>query len=492
MHVKSISESAILTIAMRWSDRLIGLASTIVLARLLVPADFGVIVMASVVAGLVDVLIDLGVSVALIHNNKADRDDFNTAWTIRLIQSCLAGIIIYFSAPIAADYYNNLLVIDVLHVMALSVVIAGFENIGVITFQKNMEFGKDFKFFFYKRFSGFVITMIAAFLLQSYWAMVIGALAGRIIGVLLSYQMHPHRPQIKFTNFSGIWSISKWVLLGNIGRYLDNHTDKILIGSRTDAGMLGVYSVAKDISAMPTTEILAPLGRVLFPTFVLKRDQPEIFVRSISLAVGVQALFAVPACIGLALVANDATLVLLGPNWLQAVPFIQIMAFTNLLIALAHSGGYALLATGAVKLLAIVTWLQAIFFLGAAILLFPTSEPIEIAEIRVLVVAIGSVILIGITLTQIKALKMNAYLLPMCRPLIASGGMALLLIQSHAELMNLSPIIRLAIEVVMGCLIYIIGIALLWVIQGRPKGAEEYLFKIILEKFRRTERYGEQ
>ena len=486
MHVKSIPKSAVLTIAMRWSDRLIGLVSTIVLARLLVPVDFGIIVMASVVVGLIDVFINLGVSVALIHNNKADHDDFNTAWTIRLIQCCLAGIVIYFSAPIAADYYNNLLVIDVLHVMALGVVIAGFENIGIVSFQKNMEFGKDFKFLFLRRFSGFVATMIAAFLLQSYWAMIIGALVGRIVGILLSYQMHPHRPQISFKNFSGIWSISKWVLLGNIGNYLDSETDKMLIGNRADAGMLGIYSVAKDISAMPTTEVLAPLGRVLFPAFVNKRDQPEIFVRGISLAVGVQTLFAIPACIGLALVADDAISVLLGSNWLQAAPLIQVMALTNLLIALAHTGGYALLAIGKVELLAVITWLKAILFLGIAVLLFPTSDLVEIAEIRMLVVAAGTAVLMGTVVTQIKVLGISDYFLPMFRPLLASGLMAFLLIQLHAELISLSPIIRLIIEVMAGCLIYVTGILLLWIIQSCPKGAEAYLWEIISEKFRKS------
>ena len=486
MHVKSVPESAILTVAMRWSDRLIGLVSMIILARLLVPADFGIIVMASVVVGLIDVLLDLGVSTALIHNNEASRDDYDTAWTIRLIQSALAGIVIFFSAPFVADYYNNPLVIDVLYVMALSVVVAGFENIGVVTFQKNMEFGKDFKFFFYKRISGFVVTLIAAFILQSYWAMVIGAFAVRVVGVILSYQMHPHRPRLKLSRFKNIWSFSKWVLLRNVGAYLDSQFDKVLLGNRVDASTLGSYSVAHDVAAMPTTELLAPLGRVLFPAFVQKRDDPKMFANSITTAIGIQALVAVPACVGLALVAEDAVSILLGPNWTLVAPLIQIMAFTNLLIALTHSGSYALLATGKVKLLAVVTWLQAILFLGTAIWLFPQAEATEIATIRVFVVAVGSLALIGIVLIQIKALSTSTYFKPMIRPFLAAGIMAYILMHLHPELVHMMPILRLIIEVIVGCLAYIASIILFWSLFGRPEGAESYLFKNFLYKFKKT------
>ena len=480
MHAKSVFHGALLTVTMRWSDRLIGLISMVVLARLLMPADFGIIAMASVVVGLIDVLLDLGVNIALIHNHQADREDYDTAWTLRLCQAALVGIVIFFGAPLAADYYNNPLVTNVLRVMAFSVLIGGLENIGIVTFQKNMEFGKDFQFFFYKRVAGFAVTLTAAFLLHTYWAMVIGALSGRIVGALLSYKMHPHRPRFSFSRLRHIWSFSQWVLVRNIGAYLDSRTDKLIVGGRTDASITGAYAVADEIAAMPTTELLAPLGRVLFPAFVQKRDDPQAFARSVSTAIGVQALVAIPACVGLALVANDAVHALLGAKWGQAVPFIQIMAFTNLLLALVHSGAYALLAMGKVKMLAVVTWLQAVLFLGAAIALFPQSGAVELATIRLVAVVAGSLVLIGIVLTQIEALSARAFFMPLLRPLLASGSMALLLIQLHPLLVGLAPLVRLLAEIASGGLAYLGGMTIMWLLARRPEGAEAYLLKNIL------------
>lgn len=479
---KSIFHGALLTVAMRWSDRLIGLISMVVLARLLTPADFGIVAMASVVVGLIDVLLDLGVNIALIHNSEADREDYNTAWTLRLIQASLAGIIIFACAPLAASYYQDPLVADVLRVMAFSIFIAGLQNIGIVAFQKNMEYGNDFKFFFYKRVIGFLTTMVAALLLHTYWAMVIGAMAGRIAGVVLSYVMHPHRPAFTLSRISRLWSFSQWVLLRNIGDYLDGRSDKLLIGRRTDAGGTGVYALADEIAAMPTTELLMPLGRVLFPAFVKQRDDPQEFARIVSTAIGVQAMVAIPACAGLYLVASDAVFVLLGAQWAMAAPLIQIMALTNLLLALTHSGSFALLAVGKIRTLAAVTWLQASLFLGTALVLLPHAGASGLASIRLAVVATGSVVLIGFVLRQIEALRAGSLFRPMLRPLLAAGLMALALTTLHPHLATLSPVLRLLLEVGAGGLIYGASLGGMWFAVGRPAGAEAYLLKNILHR----------
>jgi len=467
---------------MRWSDRLIGLVSMIVLARLLVPADFGIVAMSSVVVGLVDVLLDLGVNVALIHNQEADRADYDTAWTLRLLQAALAGAVIFLGAPFAADYYHNEEVADVLRVMAASVFIAGLENIGIVAFQKHLEFGSDFRFFFYKRVAGFFITLIAAWLLRSYWAMVFGALAGRAIGVLLSYLMHPHRPRFCLSRFSRIWSFSQWVLIRNIGAYLDTRTDKLLIGRRTDAATAGAYSVADEIAALPTTELLAPLGRVLFPAFVQKRYDPDAFARSVSTTIGVQAMVAIPACVGLSMVADDVVYLLLGAKWAQSAPLIRIMAITNLLVALIHAGGYALLATGKVRMLALVTWLQALFFLGAAIFYAPGAGAFDLAMIRLVAVAVGSLFLAGMILAQVKGLGIRGFFLPLVRPLLASAGMAFLLQELHPLLTAMLPVARLTMEISAGCAVYVACTALMWLMTKRPDGAESYLLKNIYNR----------
>src|SRR5262249_23312837 len=134
---------AILTVGMRWTDRMLGLVSTLVLARLLVPADFGLVAMAMVLVGLLDVLLDLGVSAALIRDLGAGSEDFHTAWTLRLAQATVAALMLVACAPVAADYYDDERIVAILRAIAITVFVGGLENIGTVSFQRNMEFGRD-------------------------------------------------------------------------------------------------------------------------------------------------------------------------------------------------------------------------------------------------------------------------------------------------------------------------------------------------------------
>ena len=97
-------------------------------------------------------------------------------------------------SPLAATYFNDPRVTLVTQVLAVSLILSGLENIAVVTFQKEMQFGKEFQFLFCKRIVGFIVTIVAAWFIRSYWALVIGALAGRTFGVALSFRNAPDAP----------------------------------------------------------------------------------------------------------------------------------------------------------------------------------------------------------------------------------------------------------------------------------------------------------
>jgi O-antigen/teichoic acid export membrane protein len=137
---------AFLSVGMRWTDRLLGILSTVILARLLVPEDFGLVAMAMVAVGFFDVLLDLGVGAALIQHDHAGREEFSTAWTLRLAQCVVTALLLVLLAPLVVDFYDDPRVRDVLRVAAITVLIGGFENIGTVSFQRNMELGRDFRF----------------------------------------------------------------------------------------------------------------------------------------------------------------------------------------------------------------------------------------------------------------------------------------------------------------------------------------------------------
>lgn len=475
MNTNKIFNGAIITVTMRWTDRLIGLVSTVFLARLLVPSDFGIVAMAMLVVGFVDVFLSLGVNQVLIHNNDAQKEDYDTAWTVRLIQAICVAIIVFVTAPLAVEYFDSPNVENVLRVMCLSILIGGLENIGIITFQKEMNFGRDFKFFFFKRIVGFVVTLTIAVIFKTYWAMVLGSMAGRIAGVLLSYGMHSFRPNLSLVRLREIWSFSQWVLFQNIGAYFNYSISRLLIGSRLSPEILGGYTVASEVASMPTTELLAPIGRVLFPAFVDKRDDKMAFASRVTQAIGVQALVALPACVGLMCVAHDLVYVVLGEKWMFAAPLVQIMALSNLVVALAHSCGYALLALGKVKVQALIVWFQALLFLLVVLIFGGGATAEKFAVIQLFAVAAGSTALVGFVLFEIEVLRVGAFISALLRPLFASVVMMASLYYVHPFFTELPVIFRLFVEVAVGGCVYIVMVCLTWLLAKRPKGAEAYL-----------------
>jgi len=468
----SVSKGAILTVSVRWIDRLIGLTSMVILARLLAPDDFGLIAMAMLVLGLVDILLDLGVNVALIQNAHPTQDHYDSAWTLRLIQSGLTSALIFMAAPFAANYFGDARVESVLYFLAFAPFLRSFENIGIVTFQKEMRFGRDFYFTFLKRMIGFVATIASALLMKNYWALVAGSLIGTAGTVLLSYAIHPMRPRLSFKKMRDIFKVSQWMLVNSIGSFASNNLHRFIVGRRESAEVMGAYSVANEISVMPTTELLAPLNRVLFPAFVHVKDNLQELKRMFLLAQGVQMLVAIPAAVGLALVATEAVHLLLGDKWDSAVPFIQVLVLVNVIGAFVTSGGYVLMTLGHMRVVVISVWLQVILFV-VGVFLFQGFGALQIAWLRLAVTMAGLFYFTYVLLHAIHGLRLTDVLLSVTRPLIGTAIMALAIATVSNATTSSNAMLFLKIST--GLVSYISAITLLWLVMGKPQGPESYL-----------------
>jgi O-antigen/teichoic acid export membrane protein len=473
----SVVKGAILTVGLRWADRLIGFVSTMILARLLMPDDFGVVAMASLVILLADVFLNLGVNVALIQNQEATQEHYDTAWTLRLLQTILSCVVVSVSAPLAADYFNDQRVVLVIQLTSLHLIFNGFENIGIINFQKGMRFLQDFHFRISKRMFGFIITMVAAWYLRSYWALVIGTLAGSSFGVLLSYVMHPMRPKISFAKSSEIFQVSQWMLVNSVGRYLNNNLHNLLVGHGSEATILGGYSLANEISSMPSEELLAPINRVLFPAFAAAKYNLNELKRIFLLAQGVQVLVAIPASVGLMLVAHEAVFILLGERWLFIVPFLKILVLANVTLAITTSGSYVMLTLGLHKKVALITWLQ-VFILLTLFLFVGTDNPYNIAVIRSFSIFVVFFMVVLVIINSIPNICMLDMVRTVYRPFFATLLM-FFLVNYIDTILNCNFYILLAVKILIGAFIYSLSIYSLWYYAGKPEGAEKYILNKI-------------
>jgi len=264
-------------VLMRWCMRCIGLASTLILARLLSPDDFGVAAMGTLLVGFVGTFTDVGVTQHLIRAREIDRAHCDTAWTIGFLQSVFISIALVALAYPAAAYFGEPRVVNVIYVLALAVFIGGFCSIGLVLARRELNFALDFRFQIYKKLLIFGATVGAALYLRSYWALVLGYLAGTITSVVLSYVMHPYRPAWSLAKMREYLSFGLYVMPLRLGNVLHKMAPKFIVGGLGSASTLGAFTVSNGLASTFTAEIVVPMGRGLFPNYArLAGDKPGL------------------------------------------------------------------------------------------------------------------------------------------------------------------------------------------------------------------------
>lgn len=226
-------------VAARWATRLIGLVSTVILARLLAPEDFGIVAIALIAVGLLETVGYAGVDLALMRPGANSREHFDTAWTIQIIQGLLIAVLLVVFAPWVGLLFSEPRTVGVVQVIALRPLISGFENIGVVAFRKELDFAKDFRFTVYTKLANFAIVVGSAYCLENYWALTIGMTSGSVIAVILSYLMHPYRPRLSLVHVREMWGFSQWLIISRVGSFLNRKTDEVVVGRLLGTSVMG-------------------------------------------------------------------------------------------------------------------------------------------------------------------------------------------------------------------------------------------------------------
>ena len=460
-------------IAARMADRAVGVISTLILARLLVPGDFGLIAMATAIGGFLDLLGSFSFDLALIQNKNANKTHYNTVWTFNVIfgAACAAGMILL--AHPAANFYSEPRLITVMYVLSLSNLITAFNNIGIVNFRKELNFSQEFKFILIRRVVTFAVTIGAAVAYKSYWALLIGMILGKIVTCAMTYSMNSYRPWFTLSAARELLSFSKWLLLNNFLGFLRHDGCTFVIGRVFGATELGIYTVSYEISNLPTTELVAPINRVTFPGFS-KMTTVDLVKDSYFTLLGMIALLIVPIGIGIAAVAEPLVLTALGPKWHAATALIAVLALSGAITSTQTNNSSVWLALGKPHK---ISFVQAIYLT----LLFPS---LYFFLHRYGIVGAGYAYVVAQVVDACIQMSISKAMLSfewsdvtkqVWRPVIACICMySAVTWFDHIYLTNTLPILRLGIASAFGAVVYIAVILSLWQISSRPSGAESF------------------
>ena len=470
-----IAKGAAWVLMFKAISRGLGLVSMFILARLLSPGDFGVVALAMAMITALELAGNFSFDVALIQNQDATPQHYNTVWTITLAFQSVIALILMLSAKPMADIFNEPELASALMVLAIVPVLDGLQNIRIVDFRKKMMFQKDFAFFLTKRLIGLVVTIPLAFILRNYWALIIGAICGRVGGVIVSYVLLPHMPKFGAKHWQELFGFSKWMFANNILFFIRNRASSFIIGKMTGTQSLGYYEVSNEVSSMPITELVAPINRAVLPGLSKVNNEPQVLAENYLRIVGMVMLLAIPAGVGISAVAEPLVHVVLGTKWLDAIPVITILGIVGAIGCTESNTSTTCLALGRPDL---VTKLYAIYasLLLILVIWFTSFWGLMGAAWAMLCAALINAPIFYSVLLKVIGVKPRRFFGILWRPLVSCATMFIcvrVFLEGSVDFAgSLSTLPSLLAAVIIGAFVYIASIALLWMLCGRPQSPE--------------------
>ncbi len=312
---------------------LIRFVRSVVLARLLVPEDFGLFGMALTIVAAMTALTTLGLDRTIVVNRFGTRDELkahlDTVWSVELIRSLVIALLVSASAFPMSRFYGQAQLHVIIPVLGLISLVQGFQNIGLALLRKEISFARIFWYELATNVTGITLTVALAVVMRNVWALVIGLLLTAALGTVLSYVFHPYRPRLALEKLAlrRALSLGKFTLVIAVASYVINMADNVMGGRLLGTGALGNYSLAFNIASAPISVVVFSLGTVLFPAYAEITDQnPKrlelAFTKVFSISLMIMLTIAVP----LFLLAGEIVQLLFGGRWTTAGTVLPILA----------------------------------------------------------------------------------------------------------------------------------------------------------------------
>jgi len=439
----------------------------------LTPDDFGIMALAGSVYALVELIRAFGFDTALIQKQNANRGHYDTAWTMQVIFSLAASALLVLISNLVAEFYNDERLVDVLKMMAIIIMINGFDNIGIVEFRKQLNFHKEFYFRVIVKVCGFCVTIPLAWYWRSYWALLFGMLTTNLVSFVLSYIMQSYRPRLTLVEWKELLGFSSWLMLNNMLSFVSQHAQNFILGKVSGSGSLGVFSVANDVAMIVSGGIIAPINRAAYPGYSkVSKIVPKLkqtYIKTLEYIL----ILIFPFGFGVVAVAPVLVPVMLGDKWESAIVNIQLLSVASILIAINASALYVFLAVEKQKINTKILLIRMVFLIPSMLYLSYLYGVLGVS-ISVLLTAI-----IEFPITQMmlnRVILSNGYeFIKICyRPFVASLIMLVSIYYWHQFItlryfveMNLGA---LGIEIFIGFSVYmffILGLAMCFNRNGR-------------------------
>ncbi|MBN2396546.1 MAG: lipopolysaccharide biosynthesis protein [Candidatus Atribacteria bacterium] len=298
----------------------------IVLARLLIPEDYGIIALVTIFIIVANVFVQSGFNTALIQKKDANEADFSSVFYLSLFVASVLYVIFFFAAPLIAAFFEEPQLISVLRVLSVTLFFGAFNSIQNAIVARKMQFKK----LFFSSLGAIVVSgtvgIVMAYAGFGVWALVVQQITNQLLTNAILWFTVKWRPRLLFSfkRVKSLFSYGWKLLVSSLIDRLSRDLSSLIIGKIYNAEMLGFYNRGKQLPELIVTNINGSIQSVMLPALASQQDNRQRVKEMVRRSIVTSSFILFPMMVGLAVIAKPLVKILLTEKWIPCVPFLQI------------------------------------------------------------------------------------------------------------------------------------------------------------------------
>jgi len=347
----------------RFGTMLISFSTNIVLARLLMPEDFGTIGMLLIFIAVANTFVDGGLGAALIQRSSLTQEDKSTVFFSNLVLSVFLYLILFASSPWIANFYSTPLLSDLLRAQGLVLILQAFGVVQTALLSKSLDFKKISMSNLVGNLLGAITGIVLACCGFGVWSLVAKALATTLVTTILLWGLGGWLPTLcfSFLSLKKLFGFGGFVLLSSLMMTISNNIQTAILAKMFQADIVGNYTQARTLRNVASDSLSSVVGQVLYPDFSKNQNDNDVLERKLSLSLSLLSFFSIPIMCLCIINADFLIHTLYGAKWDVAIPYFQILCIGGFFIPLQDVNISIIKAKGKSKILFLCNFFKTCF-----------------------------------------------------------------------------------------------------------------------------------
>jgi len=440
-----------------FSGRLITLVTTAILARILVPADFGLIGLALLMLSFIEATQDFGVKDAMIYNDDRLRDTADTAFWMNALIGAAQYLLAVLVAPLAARFIDDTRVVLMVRVMALTFIINALGNTHDGLMQKDLRHRLRYLPTLYSSIIKGVVAVVLALAGAGVWSLVVSHVIGAAVRTVAKWMLIDWRPRLLFfaDRARSLLSYGVYILALNVLGIALEQADQLMIGTLLGEIQLGYYSIAARIPEMVIANFSIVLTSIVFPAYSKIKNDSDLLAQGFLTTTKYTAFVTVPAGLGMVAVAPELVVIVFGREWEPAIRLMQVLSLMGVMATLPWSVGDIFKATGRPDLSTKLLVIEAVYsFPLIWFFAYHWREAVWVSFANFLTVCASVVLRLGL-MTRFLPVTFKTFITIFRGPFIAGAAMYGAVMAWRSSASDLPAILVLLVSIVLGGVVYV-------------------------------------